>query len=297
MAIHYFQVTNIVLEDLVKGIVMWFKEREYTVDSADAHGEYMIQAKKVGKIRTLLGTNSAFLIKLSTTEKDDELKFESSIGQWTANLAGAGITGVFTGGLTWLTGAAGAAWAVKIERDLIEDLQNKLHFKKIKTLESSEELHVKNEFGKLDEQNLYFNENSTSRQKAEQKIIEIKENIDKAYENGILSADERNKKIKEIDKKILDYEVEFMIAERLPILRKACSDGIISEKELNDKTSSMEEQIRLELETKYRRIIFEDKLKKFQSALENGILNESEYQAKVKELQSGGTHDYHENTY
>lgn len=135
MVKHYFQTPNPDLATVQKRLVFWFKEREYEVNSAEADDDCLIQARKTGKLRALTGTNIAFKIRLYLSDEPNEFVFESSTGQWVQNLTGVGISAMFTGGLTLLTGAAGAAWAVKVERDIVEYMEQSLQFKKTKTIE------------------------------------------------------------------------------------------------------------------------------------------------------------------
>lgn len=61
---HYFQTPNPDLSTIHKRLVMWFKEHEFDVNSAESDGEYLIQARKSGALRTLTGMNQAFKIKV-----------------------------------------------------------------------------------------------------------------------------------------------------------------------------------------------------------------------------------------
>ena len=176
MAIHFFNISDISLDDLLQRIVIWFDEKDYKVDFDESPNGYTIQAKKIGKLRTMLGTNSVFIIELEYTKIEDEIKIESKIGEVQSNLTGAGVTGLFTGGVTWITGAAGAAWALKIERDLVVYLQIEIGLKKIKTIEPSESNEVVGE-----EQVLIKNYNPATPEKyAEAKVQGFKTKIIKA---------------------------------------------------------------------------------------------------------------------
>jgi len=135
MAINYFVSKDKNLGDLYKKLIIWFKEREYVVDAIENDDEYLIQAKKTGTFRTLTGTNQAFKIKICwshNSENDHEFILETSTGKWVSNLAGAGVTAMFTGGFTVLTGLAGAGWALVVESNIIEYVENTLHYQKIK---------------------------------------------------------------------------------------------------------------------------------------------------------------------
>jgi hypothetical protein len=101
---------------LADEVKTWFKGSGFEVQAADNQGVHVIQARKTSGVRTLLGTNQAFNVKIEGTPACYVV--EVGTGKWAENLTGAGLAGLFTGGLTWLTAAGGAAWVKKIEADL-----------------------------------------------------------------------------------------------------------------------------------------------------------------------------------
>jgi hypothetical protein len=101
---------------LAEDVKMWFQGNGYEVQAASNDGIHIVQARKTSGVRTFFGTNQAFNVKIEG--KPTCYTVEVGTGKWVENLAGAGISGLFTGGLTWLTGAAGAAWMKKAENDL-----------------------------------------------------------------------------------------------------------------------------------------------------------------------------------
>ena len=111
------------LGQLANEIRMWFSGSGYEVQSAHNEGIHVIQARKTSGVRTLLGTNQAFNVKIEG--KPSCYVVEVGTGKWTENLTGAGITGLFTGGITWLTAAGGAAWVKKVEGDLWDWLEKR----------------------------------------------------------------------------------------------------------------------------------------------------------------------------
>ena len=100
------------LEKIYQSVVLWFKGKQYEVEGVYQNSTYLIQARKTGTIRTLLGTNLAFKIKIYLSDEkffqQREFIVETSRGKWIQNIAGAGFTSLFTGGFTLLTGIAGA---------------------------------------------------------------------------------------------------------------------------------------------------------------------------------------------
>jgi Short C-terminal domain len=111
-----FPAVNLDLKQLAVDLKAWFVANGFEVQSADNDNVHLIQARKTSGIRTLLGTNQAFNVKIEGA--GGEYKVDIGTGKWMENLTGAGLTGLFTGGITWLTGAAGAAWVKKLEGDL-----------------------------------------------------------------------------------------------------------------------------------------------------------------------------------
>jgi hypothetical protein len=109
---------------LAEDVKMWFQGSGYEVQAASNDGIHIIQARKTSGVRTFFGTNQAFNVKIEG--QPTCYVVEVGTGKWVENLAGSGISGLFTGGLTWLTGAAGAAWVKKVESDLWNwlDLRN-----------------------------------------------------------------------------------------------------------------------------------------------------------------------------
>ena len=111
-----FPAVSLDLKQLAAELRAWFVANGFEVQSADNDKVHLIQARKTSSVRTLLGTNQAFNVKIEGT--DGEYTVDIGTGKWVENMTGAGLTGLFTGGLTWLTAAGGAAWIKKLEADL-----------------------------------------------------------------------------------------------------------------------------------------------------------------------------------
>jgi hypothetical protein len=112
------------LKHVAEEVKLWFAGNSFEVQTADSDGVYVIQARKASGVRTFFGTNQAFTVKIEG--KPASFTVDIVTGKWVENLTGSAISGLFTGGLTWLTGAAGAAWMKKVEGDLWSwfDLRN-----------------------------------------------------------------------------------------------------------------------------------------------------------------------------
>jgi Short C-terminal domain len=111
-----FPAVNVDLQQLATELKAWFIANGFEVQSADNQGIHLLQARKTSGLRTLLGTNQAFNVKIEGSSGDYTV--DIGTGKWMENLTGAGLTGLFTGGITWLTAAGGAAWVKKLEGDL-----------------------------------------------------------------------------------------------------------------------------------------------------------------------------------
>ena len=288
MAKNYFVSNNEKdLSSIYRKLIIWFKEKQYELDNTEAEGNFFIQAKKTGKIRTLFGTNSAFQVKIYWSKDPTvphEFTLETSTGQWLTNLTGAGVTAMFTGGFTVLTGLAGAGWSLIIENEIISYVENDLKFKKI---QKAEELAVGTS-ATTSPQLIPPNSsqansivNSNARKKALEKVAEDLHKLESAFANGILTDTEFNVKKLALENKIDEYEVEFLIEEKIDKFQKAFSEGILTADEYEDKVKDVEEAVRRQIFQGRHEKIRTEKIAKLKEALDNGILTEEEYQAKI----------------
>lgn len=275
------------LYSIYRKLILWFKEKQYELDNTEAEGNFFIQAKKTGKIRTLFGTNSAFQVKIYWSKDPTvphEFTLETSTGQWLTNLTGAGVTAMFTGGFTVLTGLAGAGWSLIIENEIIGYVENDLKFKKVKKAEELEAGTSATTSPQLISRNSSQADsivNSNARKKALEKVAEDLHKLESAYANGILTDTEFNVKKLALENKIDEYEVEFLIEEKIDKFQKAFYEGILNADEYEDKVKDVEESVRRQIfQGRYEKIRTE-KIAKLKEALDNGILTEEEYQAKI----------------
>jgi len=288
MAKNYFVSNNDQdLSSIYRKLILWFKEKQYELDNTEAEGNFFIQAKKTGKIRTLFGTNSAFQVKIYWSKDPTvphEFTLETSTGQWLTNLTGAGVTAMFTGGFTVLTGLAGAGWSLIIENEIIGYVENDLKFKKIKKAEELEAGTSATTSPHLIPRNSSQADsivNSNARKKALEKVAEDLHKLESAFANGILTDTELNVKKLALENKIDEYEVEFLIEEKIDKFQKAFSEGVLNADEYEDKVKDVEESVRKQIfKGRYEKIRTE-KIAKLKEALDNGILTEEEYQAKI----------------
>jgi len=292
---HYFQTEKPDLAVIQKRLLFWFKEHEYEVDSAEDDGYYLIQAKKTGKLRTLTGTNIAFQIKLYPSDEPNEFIFESGTGKWTQNIAGAGITAIFTGGITLLTGIAGAAWIKKIERDIIDFMEDTLKFRKLKTVDDKGVVidappTVVQDSPKLASQPSIQPEKQiavmlTPKQKAENKIKEQAKKLEDAHNGDILSDDEYAQKKAELSLKDAEYEIEFLVEEQVGKLTKALESGILTQEEYDSKVSNLKTSVKEGYKKEKKKRESEEQINKLKAALDSGILTQEEYDTKISALE------------
>jgi hypothetical protein len=136
---------------LAEDVKMWFHGNGYEVQATSNDSIHIVQARKTSGVRKFFSTNQAFYVKIEgkptcyTVDVGTGICVENlagagisglfngrltmltgATGKWVWNLAGAGINSLFTGGMTGLTSAAGAASIKKSESDLWNwlDLRN-----------------------------------------------------------------------------------------------------------------------------------------------------------------------------
>jgi|GEM_PF-994073 len=293
MAINYFVSKDKNLGDLYKKLIIWFKEREYVVDAIENDDEYLIQAKKTGTFRTLTGTNQAFKIKICwshNSENDHEFILETSTGKWVSNLAGAGVTAMFTGGFTVLTGLAGAGWALVVESNIIEYVENTLHYQKIKqeVNTSIEQLNNSTNIDVVQSQNndLVNLSANSPREKAEQKVNQVIAKLEQAYREGILEKEEFEFKKSNLEAQIENHEIDFIVEEKITKLEQAFVQGILNEEEYESKVSKIRSTVEKQITQRKLEEKNLSRMIKLKQALESGVLTQAEYKAKVEGFQT-----------
>jgi hypothetical protein len=292
MAKHYFEAKEQNLTTIQQRLVLWFKEREYEVNHTEAEGIYLIQAKKTGTLRTLTGTNLAFKIKLYWSDDPsavNEFIFESSTGKWISNLAGAGVSAMFTGGFTILTGIAGAGWALVVEHEITEYIENTLKFKKTKTLNETDKKSIQT----TSTLNSSFASSASysvittlsAREKAFQQGQQDLAKLEAALKNDILTEAEFTAKKAALELKIDEYEIEFAVEEQSTKLEQAFVQGILEESEYGAKVIALRETVKERILKEREQKKNAGQIAKLKVALENGILSQAEYDAKVAVVQ------------
>lgn len=288
MAKNYFVYRNNQdLEKIYRTIIVWFKAKQYEVEGTEKQNIYLIQARKTGTIRTLLGTNLAFKIQIYISPdkltNQPEFIIETSRGKWIQNIAGAGFAGMFTGGFTVLTGIANAGWGLVLENELLSYIENDLNYSRIKpdiANTNSSDINLK----KPD----FLSQNNVVKNPNQRQIIqELEKEINKleiAFSDDILTESEFLKKKNLLEKQIDDYEVNFLLEDKLKKLQDAFSQGILDQDEYEQKLHELESNTRDKILQERRLERNKNKILKLKEALDNGIITPQEYQAKISSL-------------
>ena len=269
------------LEKVYQSVMLWFKGKQYEVEGVCKQGIYLIQARKTGTIRTLLGTNLAFKIKIYLSSeqvfRQREFIVETTRGKWIQNIAGAGLTALFTGGITIFTGIAGAGWGLVLENELVSYIENDLSYNRVKPKTEVENqdnysIHTKLEINNPDHQK------TLAELEAEINKLEI------AFTDEILTEEEFSRKKAILEKKMDDCEVSFVIEEKITKLQEAFSQGILNQTEYEEKVSDLEANIRQKILRERHLQRNKTKIVKLKEALKNGIITQSEFEQKMANL-------------
>ncbi|BAQ64694.1 SHOCT domain-containing protein [Geminocystis sp. NIES-3709] len=285
---YFIYRSNQDLENIYKAIILWFKGKQYEVEGVEKPDTYSIQARKTGTIRTLLGTNLAFKIKIYPSQdklaNQREFIIETSRGKWIQNIAGAGFAGIFTGGFTIMTGIAGAGWGLVLESELISYIENDLNYCRVKPGIST--ANNKPNFNVVDREFSSFN-NVVKNPNQKQIIEELENEINKleiAFTDEILTEGEFLRKKAFLEKKIDDYEVNFVIEGKISKLQEAFSQGILDQDEYEEKLHDLEANTREKILQERHLQRNKNKIAKLKEALDNGVITKEEYQAKIARL-------------
>ncbi|MGY6529361.1 MAG: SHOCT domain-containing protein [Cyanobacterium sp.] len=283
MAKNYFVLSSYRdLDKVYNDVILWFKGKQYLVDGVLKNGVYIVQAKKSDTIRTILGTNIAFKVKIYLSQSSGgEFIIETSRGKWIQNIAGASFGAIFTGGLTYLTGIASASWTFVLENELISYLESSCQLSRVQPVTTQNQ-----------DAEVWYSDKSNNPcdyKTPEQKEIisnleaEIRR-LEEAFANDILTEGEFNQKKSILEKQVDDHEVNFVIEYKVKQLQDAFAQGILSQDEYSSKLEQLEAQTRDQiLQEKYaqrNRV----KMIKLKEALNSGIITQAEYERKVASL-------------
>ncbi|MDR9401988.1 MAG: SHOCT domain-containing protein [Halothece sp. Uz-M2-17] len=267
MTKHYFvAIAPDTLNKVYRQVILWFKDKEYEVEGTQTGDVYLVQAQKTGWLRTVFGTNLAFKVNIywsNAPTTAGEFIIETRVGKWVRNIAGAGITAMFTGGFTVFTGVAGASWALVLERDLMNHLQTSLSLRRVSEMQTNSP-----------PETIEVQAASPARSQA---ITELKteiEQLQEALSKDIISREEFQAKKQKLEEKIDHREMDLLIEEKTSQLQAAFESGILDADEYEAKLQSIETAVKEKLSKK----------QKLKEARDSGILTEEEYQAKLSQL-------------
>lgn len=275
------------LDKAYRGIILWFKGKFYEVEATKKDDIYLIQARKTGKVRTLLGANLAFHVKIYKTTDGltnyPELIIETTRGKWVQNFLGAGFASFFTASLTIWTGIASASWGWWLENELTIYLEKDLNFQRIKP-DATPDSEINVENNNVSYTNTINLEKSPSQQ---QMIAELEEEItklEKAFTDDVLTEEEFSRKKSAIEQKIDDYEVSFVIDDKIIKLQSAFSQGIIDQIEYEEKLNYLETKVKQQILQQKSLERNKTKIIKLKEALKNGVITQTEFDRKISQL-------------
>ncbi len=217
MAQKQYQGRNIELRKLKKITETWFRDQQYETQSKSGDRDFLIQARKGGTFRTIVGASRAFNITISGSPNDFSVNF--SIGDWSSNLAAIGIGTLLTGGLFLIGSGLAAGWSKKIEADFLSWMDNTVQF-------SSRELLA--DASQIPDQNL-----------SAPAVNEKLEKLRAAFEAGILSEQEFNDKVGQL-------KTDTSPSDQMDKLNDAFRAGILTETEYKAKKSGIEKNLKLQ---------------------------------------------------
>lgn len=217
MATRHYQGRNINLRNLRRDIQNWFIQQEYETQSKSGERDFVIQARKAGTFRTMVGASRAFTITISGTPNEFTVTF--SIGEWATNLAAIGIGTLLTGGIFLIGSGFAASWSKKIEADFLAWLDNTIIFPKPTLIDKTQQ---------TSNQHLFT-------QEVNSKLEKLKD----ALNAGILLEEEYNAKV-------LQLKNDIHPANQVSKLNEAFQMGILSEQEYLSKKSTIEKNLKIQ---------------------------------------------------
>ena len=270
------------LTQVYRELLVWFKQKQYELNSQETPGMYLIQAKKANFLRTVFGLNLAFQVKIYWSNDPSfpqEFIIETSIGKWIANFAGAGIASIFTSGLTMLTAIGNVGWAFILENQMITYLQEQLA---LKTITKTDDIYNA-PVSTVDTTATSSSSSSTTSPIREQLQEELRQ-LELAFKNNILSETEFRAKKADLERKLEEDEIDLLLEAKIAKLQEAFATGIINAEEYEEKVKDIEHSLRYQILKERKEKSKKIKIKQLKEALKNGILTETEYQQKLAEL-------------
>jgi hypothetical protein len=276
---------NCDLDMLTKDIESWFRNQAYELQSSQTESSWLIQAQKTDLWRKAVGASRAFNVLIQGQPND--FSVELGTGEWASNLVAVGVGTLLTGGVSLVGSGLAAAWAKKIESDLLAFIDQKVIFGEkrksdkettiAKTQDSinSKLIQLKEALdeGLIDEVAYHAKKTEIERQgniqKEEAELNAKILKLQKALEAGILNKNEFEIKKAELTKQSSNSDSD----EKVTQLKMALATGILSQEEFDFKVAQVQKASALA-----------GKVKQLENAKNIGIITDEEFEKKKAEL-------------
>ncbi len=124
-AIREYKGKNVDLEKLSKAIEDYFKEENFVTQSSQHPNGYLVQAKKGGIFRTILGMDRAFTIVISGTPSD--FRVQIGLGKWLQDLGVAAIEAFFITPVLAFIEVPESLWSFELEHALWQFIETQIN--------------------------------------------------------------------------------------------------------------------------------------------------------------------------
>jgi len=114
----WFEGQQVDLEALAKDLEKWLADNKFEtqIKKAEDQDLWLVQARKTGKLRTILGSKRAFSIAI----EGEPNKFYAKVGisEWIGNITAAAVVAFLTFGTAGILIGTSAAWSKKVQNDI-----------------------------------------------------------------------------------------------------------------------------------------------------------------------------------
>ncbi len=124
-AIREYKGKNVDIAKLAKAIEDYFKEENFVTQSSQHPNGYLIQAKKGGIFRTILGMDRAFTIIISGSPSD--FRIQIGIGKWLQDLGVAAIEAFFITPVVAFIEVPESLWSFELEHELWQFIETQIN--------------------------------------------------------------------------------------------------------------------------------------------------------------------------
>ncbi|BAB59744.1 TVG0593813 [Thermoplasma volcanium GSS1] len=124
-AIREYKGKNVDLSKLSSIIENYFREENFVTQSSQHPRGYVIQAKKGGIFRTILGMDRAFTIVLVGDSSD--FKVQIGVGKWLQDLGVAAIEAFLITPVVAFVEVPESLWSFELEHEFWQFLENQIN--------------------------------------------------------------------------------------------------------------------------------------------------------------------------